>query len=157
MPLTATQKTTLKAYIDATPALAAQPNNADGHFAIAAALNLSSSPAFTVWRTAVPIDEIMSNGFVWTSVDGLTVGKARIWDWMSRLGVVNPSRPNIRQGLADAFGAGSAMGLGILPHLKRIATIAEQLLATGTGTDAAPATMGWEGLLTYQDIEEVRR
>lgn len=155
--LTTAQLATLRTAIDADPALASQPNNADGHFTIAGVLNKPSNPAFTVWRTAVPIDEIMSNGFVWTSVDGMTAGKARIWDWMSRLGAINPSKANIRQGLADAFGAGTAMGLSILPHLKRIATRAEQLLATGTGTDATPAVMGWEGLLTYQDIEEARR
>jgi hypothetical protein len=98
----------------------------------------------------------MANGFVWTAVDQLTVGKARIWDWMSRLGTINPSKPNIRQGLSEAFGANSAMATGILPHLKRPATRAEKLFANGTGSDASPATLTFFGNLTYQDVLAAR-
>ena len=156
MALTTAQLQALKALIDADPVLAAQPLNSDGAFFIAAELNKQADPAFAVWRTSVPVDEIMNNGFVWTAVDQITVGKARIWEWMTKLGNINPSKANVRQGMADAFGAQSAMAQGILPHLKRLATRAEKALASGTGSDASPGTMTFEGNLSYQDVEAVR-
>lgn len=154
--MTPAQLATLKADILADPVLAAQPMNSDGAFSIAEAYNLPASPAYVVWRTNVPAQEIMSNGFVWTAVDGLTAGKARIWDWMTRYGSINPSKPNVRQGLQDCFGAASAMVTGILPHLKRNASRVERLFATGTGSDAAPGTLTFEGTLSYQDVEAAR-
>lgn len=154
--MTPQQLATLKADILADPALASQPMNSDGAFAIALAYNLPASPAFVVWRTDVPATEIMANGFVWTAVDSLTVGKARIWDWMTRYGSINPSKANVRQGLLDCFGAGSAMATAIQPHLKRPATRFERLFATGTGSDAQPGTMVLEGSVSYQDVQTAR-
>ena len=154
--MTPAQLALVKAAIDADPALAAQPMNSDGAFAIAAALNLLAAPAFIVWKTSVAISEIMSNGFRWTDVDGLTAGKARIWQWMTQLGTINPSKPNIRQGIRDCWGIGTAQETAILPHLKRSATRAEKLLATGTGSDASPALLTFEGELSYQDVEAAR-
>lgn len=134
------------------------PLTDDGNVAIAEAYNKPAQPSFTVWRVAVNVDEIMTNGFVWTAVDTLTVGKARIWEWMSKLGSINPSKPNIRQGLADAFGANTPMANGILPHLKEFATRAERLFATGTGTDNQPGTRALEaiGPISAQEIAHIR-
>jgi hypothetical protein len=156
MALSPEQYPALKTAIDADPALAALPNTPDDAFAIADAFNAPASPAFVVWRSRVEAEEVMSNGFVWTAVDSLTVGKARIWDWMTRYGSFNPSKTNIRQGLADCFGGASAMVAGILPHCKEPATRAEKLYATGTGTDAVPATRSFEGAVTYQDVFAAR-
>lgn len=154
--LTTAQLQTLKANIEADPALAAQPLNSDGAFAIAAAYNLNAAPDFTAWKTTVDSQTIMENGFVWTAVDSLTVGKARIWDWMTRYGSFSPAKANVRQGLIDAFGAGTAMATAIAPHLKRLATRAERLFATGTGSVASPGTLTFEGGLTYQEVETAR-
>jgi hypothetical protein len=158
--LTTQQLQTLKTAILADQALAALPVNDDTAFAIADAFNLPASPAFVAWRSSVPVEEIMSNGFVWTEVDGLSVGKARIWEWMADLGTINPSRANIRAGIDNAFqGAGAgpvAMRAAIYAHCKRNVTRAEKLYATGTGTDVSPATMGWEGSLTYQEVRQAR-
>jgi cytoskeletal protein CcmA (bactofilin family) len=152
--LTTTQKATLKAFVEADATLNQIPKTYDGAYALADALKVEASPAFVVWRTSVSAEEIMSNGFVWTAVDALTVGKARIWDWMTRYGTINPSKINVRQGMADAFGAASAMATGIMPHLKRNANILEKLFATGTGTTATPGTMVIEGSLSYQEVHE---
>lgn len=149
--LTNAQLTTLKADILADPALAALPMTPDGAFAIAEAYKALTS--FIVWRTSVPVSEIVDNGFVWTAVDTLQVGKARIWDWMREGGAINPSKPNVRQGLQDAFGNTQP---NIAQHLKRAANRVEKLFATGTGTTATPGTMTFEGELTYQDVEQAR-
>lgn len=156
MELTSEQLLTLKNYINSVPEWAALPNTPDDAFFIAAALNKPGNPTVTVWRTYVTAEEIMANGFVWTAVDSMTNGKARIWDWMTRFGGFNPSKTNIRQGLQDAFGAGTAMANGILPHLKRFATICESLYSTGTGTDANPGTLTVEGNVTYQQVQTAR-
>lgn len=159
MPLSPSQLVTLKAEIDADPALSAFPNNNDGNFAVAAALNIAANPEFIVWKTAVSPDEIMRNGMDWTRVDNLSVGKARIWEWMTRLGTFNPSRANIRAGI-DATWVGTAADLAVravvYTHCKRAATRAEKLFATGTGSDASPGTLTFEGKLSSDDVELAR-
>lgn len=158
--LTTAQLAVLRADILADPAFLLIPNTPDGAFEIAAAYNLPASPAWIVWRTAVSTQQIMENGFIWTAVDALTVAKARIWDYMSSLGSINPSKVNVRQGLADCFGAGSAMANSILPHLKTLATRAQKLFSTGTGSDATPATLALNVsefvTFSYQEVEQAR-
>ena len=108
--LTEAQKQAVKAEILADPALAAQPMNSDGAFAIADALNQIAAPDFIVWRTSVALEEITQNGFTWTLVDALSVGTARIWEWMfdNPNRTINPSKPNVRQGIADVWSGTAA-------------------------------------------------
>lgn len=157
--LTTEQLQLVKAAILADNALNLQPQTPDGAFAIADALNTIATPDFIVWKTAVSVDEIMRNGMEWARVDNLSVGKARIWDWLGRLGKFDASKPNVRAGI-DACWVGTAPDLAVRAavyvHCKRQATRAEQILATGTGSDASPATMGYEGRVTYQDILQAR-
>jgi hypothetical protein len=157
--LTPEQLATLKAAIEADQTLNALPNNTDSAFEIAAQFNTEASPAFVVWDTRVSVDEIMRNGMDWARVDNLTVGKARVWDWLGRLGTFDASRANVRAGI-DAAWVGTAADLAvrasIYTHCKRNATRAEKVLATGTGTDASPATMTFEGALSYQDAFNAR-
>jgi hypothetical protein len=154
--LTLAQKTALKTYILADATLAAW--YATGRMAeeVANALNLPSTPEWVVWKTAVDPSAIMANGMDWTRVDNLTVGKARIWDWMTRLGTLDASKLNIRAGI-DAAWVGTAADLAVratvYTHCKRAATRAEKALSTGTGTTASPATMGFEGALNYVDVD----
>jgi hypothetical protein len=159
MALTPAQLATLKAAILADPVLAAYPAGAASSYPIAAAFNELASPAFIVWRTSVPFDEIMRNGMDWTRVDNLSVGKSRIWDWMTRLGTLNPSQANIRAGI-DAAWVGTAADLAVRAavyvHCKRSATRAEKLYATGTGSDAVPATLVVEGNLSPDEVQQAR-
>jgi len=157
--MTPAQQATLKAYILATPALAAFPQGSDGSYAIAELLNLKAAPDYIVWKTAVSIDEIMRNGMQWDRVDNLSVGKARIWDWLGRLGSFDASKVNVRAGI-DAAWVGTTADLAVRAavyvHCKRPATVVEKVLATGAGTDASPSTMGFDGTVSYQEIEAVR-
>lgn len=163
--LTPTQLQTLKAAILADPILAAFPSDPDSAFAIAALLNQPAVPDFFVWKSFVSQDEIMLNGFDWTRVDNLSVGKARIWEWMFKnTGGIDPAKPNIRAGI-DATWVGTAADLAVravvYTHCQRLATRAEKLFATGAGTTVTngtgPATMGFEGFLNYQDVDTARR
>jgi len=98
-------------------------------------LNASASPPYTIWRSSVDVNEIMSNGFDWTRVDNATVGKARIWEWMMRQGSINPSKPNIRAGIDEAWsGTGAditAHRAAIYAHCKRLASRVEKVFSTG--------------------------
>lgn len=160
--LTPAQLQTLKAAIDADPALSSQPMNSDGAFAIADAMNQPASPAFVVWRTSVMQDEITRQaGFTWTLVDSLSVGSARIWEWMfdNVAQSINCGALNVRQGIADVW-SGSAPKLAVqtvvLTTCKRASNRAEKIFATGTGSDATPATLTREGAISYQDVEQAR-
>lgn len=155
--LTPAQLVTLKAAIAADPALAAIQQTPDGAFAVKDALNLTATPAFIVWKSRVTQDEIMQNGFDWTRVDNLTVGPARVWEWMfaNAERSINPSKANVRAGIEAVWkgvAADLAVRAAVYVHCKRNASRAEQLFATGTGTDAVPATMVFEGSLGYQDV-----
>ena len=163
MLLSPAQLATLKAAIVADGALNALPNNSDGNFAIAVAFNQPASPAFTVWKTSVATDEIMLNGFDWARVDNLTAGKARIWEWMTALGRINPSQDNVRVGVNACFSAGpdSANRLAVFGHSSRLATRLEKLFATGSGTASndqgvGPGLLVVEGTVSGQDIENAR-
>lgn len=158
MTLTTPQLQAIKAWIIAN-------NNSLFDESAVAALNAIASPAYKVYRTKVPMAEIMLNGFDWTRVDNLSVGKARIWEWMfdadpdSR--AIDPSKPNIRAGI-NAVWVGTAADLNVRAavylHCYRDATVAEKLLAVsgnGTTPDASgegPATMGAEGPVTLADV-----
>ena len=162
--LTPEQYAALKADINNTPALASLPNNSDGAFAIRAHYTQAGSPDFFVYRTSVPVaTEIMRNGFDWTRVDNLTVGKSRIWEYMTAAGVIDPSQANVRAGIIAVFvtAADEGMRLAIFNHCQRKANRAEKLFATGGGTTVTeqgtgPATMTFEGALLLDDIIAAR-
>lgn len=156
--LTPEQAATFAADVAADPVLSLLPaNNADSAFAIAEAYKASASGEWIVWKTSVVLYEIMQNGFDWARVDNLSVGKARIWEWMfdNEARTCNPARPNVRAGI-DATWVGTAADLAVraavYTHCKRQANRLEKLLSTGTGSTASPATMAVEGVLSYSEV-----
>jgi hypothetical protein len=157
-PMTPAQLSTLRPIVQAEPSLA-QAILTGNDAMIAAWCNGAANPAFIVWKTAVSIDEIMRNGMDWARVDNLSVGKARIWDWLGRLGTFNASKPNVRAGI-DATWVGTAADLAVRAsvyvHCKRSATNAEKALATGTGSDAVPATLDFEGNVSVDEAGLLR-
>lgn len=143
--LTQAQLATLKATVEADASVAAAL--ADGNYgAIADAYNANSTAI--VWRTSVSQDEIMQNGFDWTRVDNLSIGKARVWEWLfnNEGRSINPSKANVRAGI-DQTWAGTQADLNVRAavyvHCKRPATRFEALYASGAGTEATPATLGF--------------
>lgn len=162
MALTASQNATLKAHIEASPDLNSQPDNSDGDFEIARLLNLQNVPDFTIWKPSTSMDETM-RAFTdadWTEVDGLTVGKARIWEWLLGLNTVSPAQTSYRAAVAECW-KGTAARLAtqarIFTSWKRLATRCERVLATGTGSAADPATASFSGSISYQDVGTARR
>lgn len=159
--LTTQQLLTFKSAILAQSAVA--PFLASGDYgAVASYYNQPSSTI--VWKTSVTQDEIMQNGFNWTRVDNLSVGKARIWEWLFNNDerAINPSKGNVRAGI-DATWVGTQADLdqraAIYVHCKRAATRYEALFSVGTGTVAAPSVLGTghegtsiEGEVSFQTV-----
>lgn len=154
MALTAAQKATVKADILASPDLNALPKNSDGFFAMAELYNVQAVPDFTVWRSNIPTSDV-KKAINWTEYIGRSVGERSAFELIVSNGIVNASDANVRAGFADIFsGPQGATTLAALTAIaKRLATRIEKLLATGTGSDGSPATMGFEGLISGLDIQ----
>lgn len=158
MTLTTSQMATLKADILADASLASIPPGADGAVAIAGIYNQIVVPAHTVWRTSVSRDELQQlDAFDWAQVDNLSVGKARIWDWMFMRGAeINASKANVRAGIAACFTGSvplTAIQTAVLTACKRSASRVEKLFALWTGSLATPAVMAVEGPISGVDVQ----
>lgn len=106
--------------------------------------NQTASPDFWVWRTQVSLDEIMQNGFDWVRVDNLSLGKARIWEWLfkNQSTSINPSKANVRAGISECWKgttADVAVRDAVLVHCRRQCSRVERLFVTGSGTTSAPS------------------
>lgn len=165
MSLSQSQLASLKADIIADAVLNAIPNTPDGAFQIAAAYNLTASPDFWVWRTFIAQHELVSvtspdgTTWSWTIYIARSQGERDGWrEMFADTGGINAALPNVRQGLNDIFsgGTGAAQRTHLLAMGRRKSTRAEKLFATGTGSTASPATMTFEGNLTFQDIQDAR-
>jgi hypothetical protein len=166
--LTPAQLTTLKADINADPVLSTFPNNDDSNFAIADAYNLVASPDFWVWRSKVTKSELVTSigpdgtTFNWTGNGFITrsAGEQTAWqELFNGTQSVNASLTNVRQAFADIFsGTGNAAAnrTHLLAVARRKATRAEKLFATGTGSAGSPATLTFEGNLSFQDVSQAR-
>jgi hypothetical protein len=140
-----TQLLALKAAILADPNLTQLV--ADGATG-AIAEYLRTDSTFVVWKKMVSGAEIMKNGMDWTQVDNLSVGKARIWDWLTKDGPFDASKANVRAGITECWKGTAAMlavQAAVFGHCKRFATKFEKIYATGTGTDATPGFLVIEG------------
>lgn len=182
--MTPQQLQAIKTYIDSVPELAAQPSNSDGAFAIAEVLNALAAPAFVVWNPAAPLDRVQE-AVMWANLtpadapDATTVWTNRSLACQGKqfnlqMILTRPSATlrgdlsRVRNGLQDALtnvpsGAGGSPvdagwigASGARVALQRNAKVAEKLLATGAGTTATPATMTFEGGVTFQDVEQAR-
>lgn len=163
--LTAGQKAALKA--DILVRFPGAPNNNDKNDEIATFYNGDAVPVSWAWRASVsPADVMASAGFVWSRIDNMSAGEARIWTLMEALPGLAANKQNVRDGILAAFGqtagADAPMRLAIFTAFQRPATYAEKLFtpAGGTTTTAqgvGPATLAWEGKLTAGDVEAARQ
>lgn len=168
MPLTNAQQAALKADIAADPVLNAQPVTSDGYQAIADAYNLIFSPDFWVWRTSVGQLEIVTtttaDGTVWSWPAFIARSQGERDGWREMFadgGSVNAALVNVRQGFADIFSGStnnaSAQRTHLLTVARRKATRAEKLFSSGgNGATATPATMGYEGPISRDDVQFAR-
>lgn len=172
--LTTAQLAILKAAIIADPTLDAWPNNADGNFEIAAALNQIAVPDFYVWRSNVSLADIYhkvsgeGTSWSWTTYKAQSVTEQGSWVQMFYGDAGDFNLDNMRSGVEAIFSGtpGSAQGLQrahVYAAAKRKATRGTKLFAVGTGSLAVPAELGVgtageyiEGRLSTDEIERAR-
>lgn len=156
MELTNAQKNTLRTYVQADPVLGQIAQTSDGAFELADALNT----IVDTFKSSVVTEELF-DGVQFSAVDALTVGKARIFEWMILSGTVRPASNGIRTAITQCFGAGTASETGILALMKRTATRLESVLANtstggaGNGAEGTPAKLRVEGLIDPGYLREV--
>jgi len=159
MLLTSAQLQAVKTNILTNSDLNSQPNDSDGAVEIAKLYNLNASPSFTVWKTNVSVKEIGDkiNG---NDLAGLsTLNNTRLQTAVTlAVSGFNPSLADRRFFFDDIFsGAGGVTTrANLLALWKRLGSRIEKLFATGTGSDASPATIVFEGPVSFQDIEKAR-
>lgn len=155
--LSPAQLQTLKADILADQALSVLPNTPDANYQIAQAYNLLADPVWVVWKTMIPTSDI-KKAMVWTEYVGRSTGEQNAFALMIADGVINASDVNVRAGFADIFSGpnGATTRANLTALAKRSATRAEQLFSTGTGSDASPATLTFEGGLSHHDVQQAR-
>lgn len=159
MALTSAQLATLNAAINGNQTWAAYPQTSDGYTDLAATLNKTAAPAFIVWKSSVGIRETGQafNGAEWAGMT--TANHTRLQTVAQYLADgYNAAKADVRAMFNDIWsGAGGAnTRTALLALWKRSATEAEKLLASGTGSDAVPATLGYEGSISYQDVQQAR-
>ncbi len=159
--MTPAQLVTLKAAILADPALAAQPMNSDGAYAIAAALNSDASPAFWAYRKDIDSSEV-GRAVNYVAVAAMTTANlSRIADFLRLNLTTFAGRDDIKTFLMDTFsgalgGQGQATRDALDLMLRRLVTRFERLYVTGTGSTAAPGTLVLEGPVSFQNVQEAR-
>ena len=152
--LTKTQRTTLAAHIKA---------NADQAVIDALAIRndtkiaelYNKNSGFYVWRERLEPNEYREV-MVWTEIDGLQVGKARIWEWITQnmTIAIDATKDNVRAGLAEVFPANQETRGQLLAIAYELASLVESIYATGTGTESDQGVRVVVGTLPVLDVSK---
>jgi hypothetical protein len=180
MALTPAQLVILKADIAADQVLNALPLTNAAADVIAAAYNSSAAPDYYVWKPTTSAEDVF-NTIDWSKMTpGGAVGTDAAWTnralacqgkqfnlqtmLTGRL-FVSSDKANIRAGIQDALTAlpsksdGTTQGAGwaaVEAIMKRLATRAEKLFATGNGQAATPSLLSFAGSITQDDVTTAR-
>jgi len=121
--------------------------------------NLQASPNFTVWKSRVSITEIGDkiNGTELAGLSTLNSTRLQTVVILSADGV-NPGLADRRAFFDDIFsGAGGTITRANLLILwKRLATNLEKVFATGTGSDAVPALLVLQEIISGDQISDIK-
>lgn len=155
------------------------PINGDTDFDIAKWYN-GLTAAFQVYRNNIPVQEIYNN-ITWANLTPADVPDTT-QQWLNRAmqcqgkqfnlqiilqgqNQIDATKANLRAGLQDSLtnvpsgAGGSTVSAGWVPVrdlLYTLATNAEKLFATGTGTTGSPATRVVYGNISAQDVNSAR-
>lgn len=151
--MTPTQLSTLKAaaLADSTAMALINAGNDTG---LAEWFNAPTS--HIVWRSVLTPDQARAaiiHGAA--QLDALTVGKRDSLFWLAS-GDLNVSDATVRAAIDDLCGTQTALKSALVAAEKRTCSTAEKILSTGTGTSAVPALLGWEGVMSGNDMSAIR-
>lgn len=172
MPLTQAQKTTLKndiaanantvTYNGQSVAISTLPNDPDANTAIAAWYNLPTSPAFYAWHfSRSGMDQrraVKNTSGAGAQLDALTGSKREALLWgLSE--TTDCKLAAARACIEDWCGSQNTLKAALVDSFKRLLTAAEKLFVVaggGSGAFATPADGGFEGALTFSDVQQAR-
>ena len=150
MSLTTAQLTVLKSAILAESDPVFVGYRTEGNTGLMAAW-FNGASTFTVWRTLVQNSEV-GRAFVASGLSAMTTANN---DRLVSLALWNPNgvqpfRVDHRQFFDDVFSpvSGATTRAALLALWKRFATRGERLFVTGTGSDAVPGLLVFEGQIT---------
>jgi hypothetical protein len=167
------QLSAIKAFIIADPVLSTKISGPGTDYAfVADALNATSAPNFWCRKNPLYKSEVVSQvsvdgtSFIWPAFIARSQGERDGWRELWSCGnaggtseCVDAGKPNIQQAFADIFSGSANSAPAQRTHMlaisRRLATVAERLLATGTGSTGSPAVFGWQGSVTIQDVGEI--
>lgn len=158
MALSQAQLTALATDINAQASLATARTNKDATL-IANFYIALTSPSFVVWKTNVAINAT-GQAFNGTELAGMTTAnQSRLQTIAMYLaGGYNAALDDVRQMFNDIWsGAGGTnTRANLLVLWKRTANVGEKLFAgpPGSGTDAVPAKMTFEGAIRDIDVQQ---
>ena len=149
--LTETQRATLLADILANQDTTAKYQIGDLS-SLAELYNAAAAPAFMAWRSVLTPEQAraaVSGGDGLAQLDNLTAGKRDSLLWLFD-GNTQPGNAAQRAAIENLCGTQNTLKAAILSAQKRTASRIEKLFATGTGSDASPATLVVEGPIGYE-------
>jgi hypothetical protein len=149
MSLTTAQKVSLNTAIRATAL------NLEDYGAIADWLNAATT--HVAWKSSLSsIDarKAIVSGDQLGQLDNLTVGKrdALLYALSDNL---DTDVAAVRIAIEGLCGTQNTLKAALTAAMKRVTNNAEKILSTGTGTDASPASLGWEGTVSIYEIGEI--
>lgn len=162
MAMTPAQLAILGTYITTQPDLASEPFTPPGTTEIQRRLNLPATPAGvrTVWRTSMALN-VVALSFAPAELEGLSpLNRTRLQTLAMYMALgINPAIEAVRTFFLDVFAGpgGADTRANINRDWTRVCTRVERVYATGTGSQASPATLGYEGPVTYEDVDTARR
>lgn len=109
-----------------------------------------------VWRSSVSKNEV-GKAFVASALAAITAANNdKLANFVAWNETVEPSRADQRAFFDDIFSvaAGATTRAALNALWRRPATRAENIFAVGTGTDASPASLVWEGVVSLNDISD---
>jgi len=162
--LTTAQLLVLKTDILADPVWGTLPHTEDSAEIIAIGYREIAVPDYMVWRDKVTETEYTDNtsaegtNWSWTAYIARSLQEMNGWTRMfgNPENSINPSKPNVRQGIVDIFSGSTNNAPAQRTHLaaisKKKANRLEKLFAAGAGTVASPSTMAVVGFIDRQTV-----
>ena len=151
--LTSTQLSTLKAVAlaDQTASAYITSGNDTG-----LAEWFNAPTAHVVWRSSMTPEQSRAAIIQGAAqLDALTVGKRDSLFWLAS-GDLNVSDATVRAAIDDLCGTQNTLKAALLAAEKRTCSVAEKALSSGAGTNTVPAMLGWEGVLSGNDMSAIR-
>lgn len=109
-----------------------------------------------VWKTSVHKNEV-GKAFVASALAAITAGNNdKLANFAAWNETVEPHRADQRAFFDDIFSvaAGATTRAALNALWRRMTTRAENIFAVGTETEVSPATLGWEGMVSLNDISD---